>query len=45
MGSLCIAGLVEFECPVAFVHSYVNERLRAKEWIGFTDKCRFLPGI
>ena len=45
MGSLCVAGCIEFECHVAFVHSCVHGQQWARELIGFTDNSRFLPRI
>ena len=45
MGSLCVAGLIEFECPVTFVHSCIHDRLRARDLIIFSDNSSFLPRI
>ena len=44
-GLLRVALRIEFEHPVVLVHSYVHDRLRPREMIGFTDNSRLLSWI
>ena len=42
---LRVALRIEFENPVVLVHSFVYDRLRPKEMIGFNNNSRYLSRI